>query len=329
MSSDSSVLVIRFSDVEDFAAPAPKLLGAVWNWFLYGALVVQFYVYSYNFSRDSKHIKLLVHSIFFLETVQTILSGADLYYWFAAGFGNKGHLFMPFASSFDVPLMGSVVSISVQLFFVYRISVLSGKRSRWLCVIICVLSAIGGLGAFASGIYPYVVGGFVDSLSIVVFEMAWVAANTFSDLLITFAMLYHLRRILTNDGGFSRHILVSIVRLTIETNLVTTSVSIVSLLMIAVFPGTNWYMCPTYVLGKLYSNTLLVSLNNRISIRNAYGSRVNGKVFDCQVVSVACSTRSEATKDITTQVAEGPEIEQPVAETEVEEGKGPGTAHIV
>jgi hypothetical protein len=65
-----------------------------------------------------------------------------------------------------------------------------------------------------------------------------------------------------------------------------------------------------------------VSLNNRISIRNAYGSRVNGKVFDCQVVSVACSTRSEATKDITTQVAEGPEIEQPVAETEVEEGKG-------
>ncbi|KAH9984748.1 hypothetical protein BJV77DRAFT_1035915 [Russula vinacea] len=233
--------------------------------------------------------------------------------------------------------MGSVVSISVQLFFVYRISVLSEKRSRWLCVTICVFSVIGGLGAFASGIYPYFVGGFEDALSIAMFEMAWVVANTFSDLLITFAILYHLRRIWTKDGTFSRHVLVSMVRLTVESNLVTTSVSIVSLVMIVVFAGTNWYMCPTYVLGKLYSNTLLVSLNNRISVRDSYETGGNGKVFDCQVLTVSSCACPEAIKDSTTLVAEKHEIDlmkQPVAETEVEEREmsqvaGPANADIV
>jgi hypothetical protein len=82
-----------------------------------------------------------VHSVFFLETVQTILSGADLYYWFASGFGNFNHLTSPFASSFDAPIMGSVVSLCVQFFFVYRIRVLS-ERSRWLCVIIYLVTSL-------------------------------------------------------------------------------------------------------------------------------------------------------------------------------------------
>ncbi len=71
--------------------------------------------------------------------MQTALSGADLYYWFAAGFGNVDQLSTPYASPFDVPIMGSLVSLSVQSFFVYRIWVLSERRSWWLCVIICLV----------------------------------------------------------------------------------------------------------------------------------------------------------------------------------------------
>jgi len=79
---------------------------------------------------------LVVYTIFLLETVQTALSGADLYYWFAAGFGKFDHLVNPFASFVDLPILGSVVALSVQFFFVYRIRVLSDNRSRWLCIII-------------------------------------------------------------------------------------------------------------------------------------------------------------------------------------------------
>ena len=83
---------------------------------------------------------VLVYSIFFLETVQTALSGADLYHWFAAGFGNLSYLISAYLSFFDVPIMGSMVSLSVQFYFAYRIFVLGAKRSWWLCVIICLVS---------------------------------------------------------------------------------------------------------------------------------------------------------------------------------------------
>ncbi|KAH9984756.1 hypothetical protein BJV77DRAFT_163276 [Russula vinacea] len=119
--------------------------------------------------------------------------------------------------------------------------------------------------------------------------------NTLSDLLIASAMLYHLRRVWVRDGYLSNHVLVSVVRLTVETNLVTTSVSIVSLIMMVVFPKTIFYLCPTYVLGKLYSNTLLVSLNNRISTRDMNETR--GVVIDRQVVAVSDFACSEGTGD--------------------------------
>ncbi|KAF8486822.1 hypothetical protein DFH94DRAFT_700904 [Russula ochroleuca] len=302
--------------IEEFTAP--QLLGVVWNWFLYGVLIVQFYVYCYNFPRESRHIKLLVYSIFFLETVQMALSGADLYYWFSAGFDNGDQLVTPFASFFDLQILGSVVSLCVQLFFVFRIRVLgrlSKKRSRWLCVTICLLSVIGALGGFTAGIIAHVVNQFIIGPLLLILEMTQMVANTLSGLLIASEMLYHLRKIWVRDGNLSNHVLVSIVKLTVETNLVTTSVSIVSLVMIAVFPDEIYYLCPTYVLGKLYSNTLLVSLNNRISICESCDTR--GKVFDCQVVSVPGGASSEATKDTIILEAEKPQeyfMKQPIAE---------------
>jgi hypothetical protein len=114
-------------------------------------------VYTYNFPEDRRPIKLLgkripilsrefcpvmlfiVYSVFLLETLQTALSGADLYYWFASGFGDMNHLASPYASPFDSPIMGSMVALCVQIFFVYRIWVLGKRATWWLCVLICLV----------------------------------------------------------------------------------------------------------------------------------------------------------------------------------------------
>ncbi|KAI0252236.1 hypothetical protein BJV78DRAFT_1124851, partial [Lactifluus subvellereus] len=116
------------------------LLGVVWNWMLYGVLIVQLYVYMYNFQGDRKLLKLLVYAIFILETLQTALTGVDLYYWFISGFGNIDHLVDPHLSAFDVPIIESIVSLTVQLFFAYRVWILSEKKSWWICMVICVVS---------------------------------------------------------------------------------------------------------------------------------------------------------------------------------------------
>jgi hypothetical protein len=78
----------------------------------------------------------IVYAIFCLETLQTSLSGADLYYWFVSGYGDMNHLASPYLGSFNVLMLQPVVSLSVQFFFVYRIWVLSAKKQWWLCLVI-------------------------------------------------------------------------------------------------------------------------------------------------------------------------------------------------
>jgi len=256
--------------IEEYTAP--MLLGALWNWTLYGVLIVQLYVYSYNFQRDRTLLKLLVYSVFLVETAQTALTGVDLYYWFVSGFGNLDHISSPYLSAFAGPIIGSIVSLTVQLFFVYRIWVLSGRTSRVLCLIICLCSAVVAMTSFSAGVYIHVYNKFARIRVLRVITSIWLGMNALSDVLIAGSMLFYLGRRRKEDVYFNDHALSRLVRLTIETNVLTTTVGIASFLTVAIFSEKPWFTCPTAILGKLYSNTLLVSLNNRISMREGRGA---------------------------------------------------------
>ncbi|KAI0293481.1 hypothetical protein B0F90DRAFT_1399316 [Multifurca ochricompacta] len=119
---------------------APILFGPMINWALYGVLCVQTYVYSYNFPEDRRIVKFLAYFVFLLETVQTALTGADIYYWFMVGFGDLEGLRNSRFSPIDTPTMDAFISLIVQAFFCYRIWTLN-KRLWWLCLIISVVSS--------------------------------------------------------------------------------------------------------------------------------------------------------------------------------------------
>jgi hypothetical protein len=76
--------------------------------------------------------------VFLLETTQTALTGADVYYWFIAGFGDVGRLKKSNFSAIDSPTMDAIISLVVQGFYCYRIWTLS-KQSRWLSLIIFIV----------------------------------------------------------------------------------------------------------------------------------------------------------------------------------------------
>ncbi|KAH9165241.1 hypothetical protein EDB89DRAFT_334799 [Lactarius sanguifluus] len=130
---------------------APLLLGALFNCFLYGVLVVQVYSYHQYFPRDRGHNKILVHAIFIIETAQTLLSGADSSYWFVSGFGNFGRLRRSFLTPVDGPILNLFVSITVRSVFCHRIWCIK-KSMSWWCCIIGALSLIQCIGNLADGI---------------------------------------------------------------------------------------------------------------------------------------------------------------------------------
>ncbi|KAI9442886.1 hypothetical protein BJY52DRAFT_1177729, partial [Lactarius psammicola] len=216
---------------------APLLLGTVWSWTLYGVLLTQFYVYTYNFPNDIKRLKFLAYGIFLLETVQSALALADLYYWFASGFGNIGHLASPHYSVWDGPLLGGVVSLTVQLFFAYRIWELSSRQSWWLCLLISLCSTVAAVSEVSGGIYSYVTKVFTSGRVLKIFALIWLIGSVLADGLIAVSMLYHLEKRRTDGGGILNNYAMSrIVRLTVETNVLTTALAIVALVLIVVKP---------------------------------------------------------------------------------------------
>ena len=74
-----------------------------------------------------------------VETVQTALTGADVYYWFVQGFGNMERLTEAHFAPIDIPIIHAIVAPLVKGYFCYRIWTLN-KRLLSLCIVIVLVS---------------------------------------------------------------------------------------------------------------------------------------------------------------------------------------------
>ncbi|KAH9019180.1 hypothetical protein EDB85DRAFT_2009461, partial [Lactarius pseudohatsudake] len=249
------------------------LFGPLCNWALYGVLCVQLYVYNYNFPKDRQPVKFLAYFVFLLETAQTALTGADAYYWFVDGFGNVEHLGDPHFGPIDNPIITAVISLVVQGYFCHRIWVLS-RRSSWICWVIAVSMVTQSVGAVWSGIQAVMIGKFAVTKAGV---YLWSIPSALADILIAVAMTLLVRHhpngcFRRTSGKLCNFVLVRVIRLTFETNALTASTLVTTLVLYVAFPNDIYYAYTSEIIGKLYSNTLLVSLNNRIYFRDRQSS---------------------------------------------------------
>ncbi|KAI0280488.1 hypothetical protein BGY98DRAFT_963681 [Russula aff. rugulosa BPL654] len=243
---------------------APLLLGSLVNWGLYGALTVQIYVYSYNFPNDERVLKYLAYFCFLVETLQTALNGADVYYWFIEGFGNVERLQDSHFAPIDIPIIHALISFIVQVYFCYRIWVLSKRRSSWLCVLILIVSMLQAIGGAWGGIQSEIVGKYAVSKTAL---YLWSLGSAFADVLIAISMATLLYQTRVEGNRFSNDILIRLVRITIETNAITALTAITSFVLYVGYPDEIYYVFTAGIIGKIYANTLMVSLNNRIYFR--------------------------------------------------------------
>ncbi|KAJ7596027.1 hypothetical protein C8J56DRAFT_1022443 [Mycena floridula] len=245
-----------------------QLFGSLFNFSLYGVLAVQVYVYHLSFPEDNVKIRALVYFVILLETAQTVLNGIDAFNWFAKGFGNPLAVLNAGLSWIYTPLMDGVISLIVQLFFCYRIWVINNS-ALFFSIFIACLSLLQGGGAFASAakaemIHDYAQAAVAGKVSVTI----WLAAGALTDVLIAAAMSYSLLRARSGASRRSNDIISRVVQLTVETNAITTIVAVVSLALYKGYPNKTYFLGPTMILGKLYSNTLLLTFNNRAYLNN-------------------------------------------------------------
>ncbi|THG96858.1 hypothetical protein EW026_g5048 [Hermanssonia centrifuga] len=182
--------------------------------------------------------------------------------------------------------MTAIIALLVQMFFAWRIKVLTGN---WFVVVIVSFCSIaqwckllstslykiaanpqstgGGLGtAIAVGMIPE----FQHFQKFEIIVIVWLAFSAVADTAITVALSWHLRR---HKTGFAvtDNIVDKIVRMTIQTGMITALCAIIDLIAFLATPS-GIHLIFNLPLSKLYTNSLMSSLNTRAGWR--YGSGI-------------------------------------------------------
>ncbi|KAF8904510.1 hypothetical protein CPB85DRAFT_1317296 [Mucidula mucida] len=238
----------------------PQLLGTFFNFSLYGVLAVQVYIYHLAFPNDNVKIKGLVYFVLAFETAQTIMNGADAFNSFARGFGNLLVAGDPGISPVYTPIMGSIIAFVVQMFFCYRIYIIR-NTAWWLSAGIAVISLMQAVCGFVGGVRSML--------------LLWLVGDAVADVAIALSMSFFL--LTSRQSRQTYDVVAKIVTLTIETNVATSVVAIISLILYAALPTQTYFVCPTLFLGKIYSNTLLMTFNNRATVASKMKSDSNNQ----------------------------------------------------
>ncbi|GLB44355.1 hypothetical protein LshimejAT787_1602850 [Lyophyllum shimeji] len=244
-----------------------SFIGVLFTAMLYGITTLQTYFFYVYYPTDRIENKLLVASIWALDTGHMALVSICMYYYLVTNYSNPPALAVGHWSLFTSVAVNVTIAFLVHVFFTVRIFRLSSRRVRWwLTPIISLLV----LAHFCFGVET-VVFLFLKKRFDKLNEFTLFAAMPFalfavlSDIFIAAALcvlLYGSRTGFRRTNTLVNTLMVYAINRCVLTSVVATA----EVIVFAVSPHSLWFLAIDFVVGKLYANSLLATLNSRRSI---------------------------------------------------------------
>ncbi|KAJ7923106.1 hypothetical protein B0H13DRAFT_2316784 [Mycena leptocephala] len=267
------------ADINTKKFTGPLFVGAILTWALLGSLTIQLYDY-YNTSRrsDRKAIQILVYGVFVVELLQTALITHTCWVILISSWGELSGLVNTPWSSATTPVITGFVSSAVQCFFAWRVWQLSRSNVGRAVTVLIVSVAMMQLAASAAVTAEYVLlnRDYRRITSISYAYDTWLAGSLVCDSVIAIALVTTLAQAQRKSRFKSTEtILNRLIINTIETGAITAGIALVELILFKLFPTVYYHVAIEYVLGRMYSNVLLATLNGRHRSRNTHCNAVN------------------------------------------------------
>ncbi|KAJ7719929.1 hypothetical protein B0H16DRAFT_393472 [Mycena metata] len=240
------------------------LLGLFFNTYLYGICTYQFVTYVQSKFKDSWWIRAVVGALFVSDTIHSavaIYAGWDTCvtnYANPASLGYVGWV-IPFTA-----VATSFTAIITQIFLGHRVFLLTNKKS--LFALISVLSVLGFVFGCIAGIKSGLINEVAKFGPLAPYVTAWLALQTSADLLITLCLTIALSR---SKTGFRNTdtIINRLIGGAIRTGLFASIFALADLFSFLLHRDTNLYAMFAYPIGRIYTNTLLNTLNSRATMK--------------------------------------------------------------
>ncbi|PAV24085.1 hypothetical protein PNOK_0115300 [Pyrrhoderma noxium] len=263
--SPSSLSMSDSTSATPFVSPiklshGPPFIGIFVNTALFGITILQTWNYYICYKKDPKWIKCFVGLLMLEDTLNTIFSIMWIYDVLILNFGNLPPLMYANWMIETDPGLGSIIAFTCQAFFIWRVYALT---QNWLMTsIISFTSVVGLVGGLLCAIMTGKNPDMTNLKVMTPYQYLWFIPAVVTDILISLTMVFFIRRKRT---GFSKteDILNRILRFSIQSCLLTTLIVLATLVAFVTAPTVSVHLCLSLILPKLYSNSVLSSLNSR------------------------------------------------------------------
>lgn len=242
---------------------------------LWGASTVQTYYYFNRYPKDELWLKSLVLVVWILDTIHQGMITHTAYTYLITEYGNVAYLDVIVKTLLYEVIVSGILVFLVQSFFVLRIYKLS--HNNIYVVVFLELLVIGEL--VVSLIYTdkgLKLGTYSKLVQIANLSRAINALAAVSDVAIAVSLIFLLQRSRT---GFRRSdtVINRLILFSLNTGLLTSIDALLSLITITVLPNTFVYILFFVTISRLYTNSLLATLNNRKSLSGGLGDESTGE----------------------------------------------------
>ncbi|KAK7031110.1 hypothetical protein VNI00_013715 [Paramarasmius palmivorus] len=241
---------------------APMLVGVLLDAVLLGIVIVQTYTYFSRYPKDSIWFKILVTYLMVAELANTVFDIALIWEPLIAlgGVMRGPPKFLPADA-----VTTTLISTPVQVFLAWRLYVIT--KSKILPIIVCCLSfcSLAG-GVFLCSVVLSRQDMFNRSGPGPAAAITWLVSSSVTDVVIAAGLVYALH---SRRGGmktpFDSYV-TRVIRMSVQTGALTAiAVCSDAIIFIAVQHADipNSFFAWDLILSKLYTNSLLASLNTR------------------------------------------------------------------
>ncbi|KAH9848429.1 hypothetical protein C2E23DRAFT_434798 [Lenzites betulinus] len=237
---------------------------------LYGITTLQSFIYFQKYPNDATSLKLLVGTVWVLETVHTVFCMQFLYAYLIEGFGDYAY-FLEINWGIGVTVITSAcIALCVQGYYVWRVWCVSSKSILWTIVIgVFALARVAfGIGStILSYVYPEWIT-FRDTKSSLITISGGLGSAALVDMLVAVTLSYYLNKGRSTWHKESNSRINMILLYAVNTGAITGTASLLCVILFATQKQSLAFLGLVEIQAKLYSNSFLGSLNARDHIRN-------------------------------------------------------------
>ncbi|TFK71973.1 hypothetical protein BDN72DRAFT_836900 [Pluteus cervinus] len=288
---------------------APTFVGVLMHWFLFGALTVQVYDYSLRYhAGDLLGLKCTVYGLYFVEVVGTVLTTITAYDLVLGSWGDISRLMVCPKTSPPNVVVNNIVAFIVQIFFAWRILCLSrakfAKIGAALTVVTSIFSAISSI-LFMN---QYVKISEANLKAVATTMGLWIFSAVLCDTTITATMVAVLWRARSaTHYQQTKTVINHLIVHTIETGGIAAVVATIELGLFIYSPHSYLHLSMFYILGRIYSNALVASVNGRHRMRALLDASPNHPcVTSLRLQSTVAFVRSESMDDSSREASSQP-----------------------